>query len=61
MLYPIQGGLASNREAFSWDPRIQASRDRKHAMPITTPVHPFTNSCHRVTRGTRSVMVEEFR
>ncbi|KAM6906815.1 poly(A) polymerase type 3-like, partial [Lycodopsis pacificus] len=41
-----------------WDPRINPS-DRRHLMPIITPVYPQQNTAFNVSRSTFAVMMEE--
>ena len=56
MLCPIEGGSLALQ---SWDPR-RNFRDKKHLMPIMTPVYPCINSSHNVSSCTLCIMQQEF-
>ena len=56
MLCPIEGASLALQ---SWDPR-RNFRDKKHLMPIMTPLYPCINSSHNVSSCTLCIMQQEF-
>lgn len=54
VLEPIDG----NTEKRSWNPKVHHS-DRKHIMPVITPLYPHINTLHNMTKSTLYIIQAE--